>query len=114
MHQADLDYQQRIAELGLDGLKVDAADRDSARKREIAVKDKVPAVLSAIAVIGFFGVLAALFFVTIPEKNAEVIFMMIGSGVVGAFTIVLNYYFGSSSGSRLKTLALADSAKDKP
>lgn len=106
MKKADYDFQQRIAELGLEELKVNAADRDSARNREIQVKDKVPAVLATVAVVGFFGILGTLFFVTPPADNGDVIYLMIG-GVIGAYTMVLSYYFGSSSGSKFKTRELS-------
>lgn len=111
MKKADLDFQQRIAELGLEEMKVDAADRDSARRREIAVKDKVPAVLATVAVVGFFAVLGALFVIVPPKDNGDVIYLLMGQ-VSGAYAMVLAYYFGSSSGSKLKTLALSDAASD--
>lgn len=110
MKQADYDFQKRIAELNLEELKVDAADRDSARKREMTVKDRVPAVLATVAVVGFFGVLAALFLMVPPKDNGDVIYLLLGQ-VAGAYAMVLAYYFGSSSGSRIKTAALADAAK---
>lgn len=110
MKQADYAFQQRMAELDLEVLKVDAADRDSARKREMTVKDRVPAVLATVAVVGFFGVLAALFFVIPPKDNGDVIYLLLGQ-VAGAYAMVLAYYFGSSSGSAAKTTALANAAK---
>lgn len=110
MKQADYAFQQRIAELNLEELKVDAGDRDSARKREMAVKDRVPAVLATVAVVGFFGVLAALFLMVPPKDNGDVIYLLLGQ-VAGAYAMVLAYYFGSSSGSAAKTSALADAAK---
>lgn len=78
-----------------------AEDRDSARKREIEIKDKTPMVLATVSVIGFFGILILLINVDIPDKaqNAMLILLGILGGMVGA---VFNYYFGSSSGSAKK------------
>lgn len=103
MKQADYAFQQRIAELDLEGLKVDAADRDSARKREMTVKDRVPAILASVTSFGFFVTLGCLFFVVPPEKNSEIIYLLVGQGIVATYLMIYNYYFGSSSGSKSKT-----------
>lgn len=110
MKQADYDFQKRIAELKLEELKVDASDRDSARKREMTVKDKVPAVLAGVGIVGFYGLIAALFGWVPPESNREVFFLLVGqaSTIVG---MIFAYYFGSSQGSRIKDRAIEAAAK---
>jgi hypothetical protein len=44
----------------------------------------------------------AILFKTLPEKNAELVYFLIGN-LFGGFFQVMNYYFGSSSGSKEKT-----------
>ncbi|MBK8189046.1 MAG: hypothetical protein IPK79_01170 [Vampirovibrionales bacterium] len=111
LQQADNAFKTRIAELGIDSERIAAGDRDSARKREVEVKDRVPAVLATVAVVGFFIVLGALFFVIPPKDNGDVIYLLIGQ-VAGAYAMVLAYYFGSSSGSKLKTMVLGDTIRE--
>lgn len=101
--KANLEYNVTMA-------KVDADDRNSARQREINVKDKMPAVLAVFITCGFFGVLAYILVHGIPETQTEVLWFMLGS-LSSAWTGVIAYYFGSSSGSKQKTDAIAYMAK---
>ncbi len=54
-------------------------NRANARAREIAVKDRMPALLAVMLVLMFGVALWALFGVEIPEGNKAVIYSMIGS-----------------------------------
>jgi hypothetical protein len=82
--------------------QIQANDRASARQREMAVKDRTPQVLAYGSVLGFFGILTALIFVDIPPTAKDVLYVMIG--VLGTLvTGVVQYYFGSSSGSSSKS-----------
>jgi hypothetical protein len=82
--------------------KIQADDRASARQREMAVKDRTPQILAYGSLLGFFGILTALIFVEIPPTAKDVLYVMIG--VLGTLvTGVVQYYFGSSSGSSSKS-----------
>lgn len=87
-------------------------DRSSARQREMTVKDATPMILAYGVTIGFFGVLAAIMFCTIPGSSRDVLNIMLGS-LGTAWTGVIAYYFGSSSGSDRKTELLANSTRAK-
>lgn len=101
LKEADQQFDIRLKELDIDLEKVNAEDRDSARKRQIAVKDKTPAVLAYLLTLGFFCVLAALFNFTIPEANKAIIFSLTGSlGTV--WIAAMAYYHGSSRSSARK------------
>jgi len=89
-------------------LTTDAADRDSARKREVEVKDWMPSILSACVTIGFFGVMIAMMLdKSISSDYRDVLNIMTGS-LGTAWIGVINYYFGSSASGRFKDKALAE------
>jgi hypothetical protein len=104
---AELDFQKRLEELGIEKEKLAYADTDSARAREIAVKDKTPAMMAYGITIGFFGVLAFMLTSTVPETGKDALLVMLGA-LGTAWANVIGYYFGSSASSREKTKAMAD------
>lgn len=101
LKKADNDFQAHMADLGVDLERINAGDRDSARKREMAVKDHTPAVLAVFIVAGFFGVLGYLLVEGKPKEGGDALLVMLG-GLSTGFAAVLAYYFGSSAGSRSK------------
>jgi drug/metabolite transporter (DMT)-like permease len=71
----------------------------------------VTTILDFVVVVGLLllvaGILAALAFVSIPEKN-ETLFAALGGGVIGSgLTAYINWRWGASSGSAAKDAALA-------
>lgn len=98
----ETEYAKFVLEHELDLEKLAVEDRDSARKREIAVKDWVPAALAIGFNIGFFVLVFMLFRHEIPVSNRDAFTMILGI-MSGGVTSVLSYYFGSSRGSDRKT-----------
>lgn len=80
---------------------MEASDRNSARQRETAIKDKTPAILAYSITIGFFSVLFYMLNFEVPQSEREVLFVMLGS-LGTAWTGIIAYYFGSSAGSAAK------------
>lgn len=102
LKQAEYDFRARLEELGIKKEEISAEDRSSARKREIALKDKTPMVLAYLLTVGFFALIAFYGFYDIPPENRPILNVLIG--VLGAgFTGIIQYYFGSSAGSARKT-----------
>ena len=95
-----------MAELEIDLERIVAGDRDSARKREVALGDHTPKILAAAITIGFFGILFWMFVHGVPKNGNEALLLMLGA-LQTAFTGVIAYYFGSSAGSKAKTDAMA-------
>ena len=91
----------RGEELDLETLKVEATDRDSARKREIEVKDATPRQIAWVSFIGFFLILAVLMFVPVPATAKDALLIMLGT-LAGIVTSITAYYYGSSAGSARK------------
>jgi len=86
-------------ELMLELYRLDVTDRDSARK--LALVDNTPKVLSYVITFGFFGMLILNSINYLPAVNESVMNIMIGS-LGTAWVSIVNYYFGSSLGSRNK------------
>ena len=102
----DADFKTRMAELEIDLERIVAGDRDSARKREVALGDHTPKILAAAITIGFFGILFWMFVYGVPKNGNEALLLMLGA-LQTAFTGVIAYYFGSSAGSKAKTDAMS-------
>lgn len=117
LKQAEDDFQLQMTKLGFDNaeklLSIDAADRASARSREIAVKDKTPAVLAYGVTLGFFSLLWLLAFHSIPLESQRILDVMVGA-LGTAWISVVTYYFGSSLGSSEKTRILAAGTPSNP
>ena len=59
-------------------------------------------VLGAMIVAGFFILLYILVYAGIPEQNKDILNIVVGA-LIGSFTSVVGYFFGSSVGSKDKT-----------
>lgn len=63
-------------------------------------------ILAAIVVSGFFALLYFFVFVGIPVQNESLLNIAVGA-LIGSFTSVVGYFFGSSAGSANKTDIMA-------
>ena len=113
---AEQAYAVDMAKLGFKNVAdleaLAAGDRDSARKREIEVKDNTPKILAYAVTIGYFLILAALMTGNVPAGSTEILYIMLGT-LGTAWIGIINYYYGSSSSSNEKTRLLAASTPAK-
>lgn len=87
---------------GIDVAKIEAGDRANARQREIATQDHItPRALAAAIVLGFFGVIGLMIFQELPETGRDSLLVLVGA-LGAAFGGIVQYYFGSSTGSHTK------------
>ena len=92
-------FELEMEKLGVDVFKMEVEDRKSARLSNKG--DKTPAILGVVCFIGFFGILASLIFIDIPQTSQAALTVMLGSlGTIVAQ--VANYYWGSSKSSSNK------------
>lgn len=102
LKKAEQDFVIRMRELDVDLEKISNEDRNSARNREIQLKDITPKVLAGFITLGYFGVLFWMLRFGLPQGGAsEALLVMLGA-LGTAWTGVVAYYFGSSAGSRDK------------
>jgi len=103
----------------LEEKRLDIQDRDSARKREMEVKDSTPARLAFLIIGAFIAV--AVFVVAHPyiwpgTKLEPEMLGMVGA-VIGYLSAkaeqVASYYFGSSAGSQAKDATIGRMANGK-
>jgi uncharacterized BrkB/YihY/UPF0761 family membrane protein len=62
-------------------------------------------VLAGIIVVGFFVLMYILLFQNVPQNNKDMANIAVGA-LIGAFTSITGYFFGSSAGSAEKTQLL--------
>jgi len=101
----------KYAELEYKDHELVVKDRDSARQMQIATHSKMPAVLTIMVTIGFFGVLVGL--LMMPELKAnEIVLVMVGqlSAVWGA---CVAFYVSTTYSSANKNALLAQSQPQK-
>lgn len=58
--------------------------------------------LSALVILGFFGMIGLMVFKVVPSESEKVVFAMTGI-LGGGFTTVLGFHFGTSASSSRKT-----------
>lgn len=64
-------------------------------------------VLAAIIVLGFFALLYILLYVKVPADNQDILNIVVGA-LIGSFTAIVGYFFGSSAGSKEKTKLMSN------
>jgi hypothetical protein len=89
----------RLAEIELDVIRADAADRADARARHALMRDWATPALAFFITLGFFAALGFAMAFGLPEVGREPLLVLIGS-LATAWTAVVGFYFGTSNGAR--------------
>lgn len=109
LKKAEQDFTVKMAEMGYRNVealeKIAADDRASARHLQEVTRSKMPAVLAVLVTLGFFGVLGYLLVAGKPPQGGDALLVMLGS-LGTAWTAIIAYYYGSSSGSQQKDAML--------
>jgi hypothetical protein len=106
MKEIEAEFAAQMKEADIELAQIDAGDRDSARDRQVKMRDWTPTLLGLVIIAGFFGVLAAIFLYGLPETGREVLLAMVGA-LAGMTSQISNYFFGSSAGSKEKQEIIA-------
>lgn len=102
LREADNELRARLKELGVELEEVHRKDRENARAREVALRDKTPKTIAALVLGGFFLCLGALIFVDLPPSSADPVKILLGA-LAGMLIQISNYYYGTSASSSRKT-----------
>lgn len=105
--EAEVSFRKAVLDAGLEARRIAAADRADARAREVATKDRTPAVLGTAVIGGFFAVLGIMLWRDVPTQ-AETEFSILLGALATMSAAVVNYYFGSSADSAEKTRLMGD------
>jgi uncharacterized BrkB/YihY/UPF0761 family membrane protein len=70
-------------------------------------------ILAGIIVVGFFVLMYILLYQHIPQENINTANLAVGA-LIGSFTTIVGYFFGSSTGSAEKTQLLGKSTPETP
>lgn len=60
-------------------------------------KSQIRLLLGVLLIVGFIGMVGAMLFVEIPDRNADIVKVLVGF-LGGAFITMVGFYFGSSEG----------------
>lgn len=104
LKQVNADFTVEMKRLDVDLEKIASTDRSSARDMATKTTLKPQIILSTLFVIGFIAVLYGVFgggvTVTVPMKDAAMYLLgILSTGIMQ----IMNFFFGSSSGSQIKT-----------
>lgn len=111
LKQYDIELKKMYVEAGVKLEEIAAADRDSARKREVAAGDKTPRNLAYLYGLAFFAVIFAQIMmgvngVIMPSGVEKTLDMLLGV-LTGMVLGSKEYFFGTSAGSEAKTRIIA-------
>jgi hypothetical protein len=111
LKKAEQEFQIALRQASVEELRIDAGDRANARDRQIRMNDWTPSALGALVIFGFFVVLGVMVAKKLPA-GAETEFSIMLGALATMTAAVVNYFFGSSAGSKEKTRLMAYPASE--
>lgn len=107
---ADQQFAKDMRALDIDLERIGMQDRDSARKREMEVRDHTNRNMAYAYTLGYFSLLAGVMHFGIKEEVAPLINVLIGI-LSASQAAIMGYYFGSSKSSTDKNHLFATKGK---
>lgn len=115
LKQADNAFAIQMKQLGFQHEEqmagLEFKDTDSARNRQVALKDKMPDYIAGVVVIATFVLEGMLMFHALPTNVDGVILGRVLGTLDAALILVLQFYFGSSRSSQKAQDAAVDIGK---
>jgi hypothetical protein len=97
LKKADQEFAVRMRELDIDVERINAADRDSARRRQVETGDMTPAFIAAAVLLVWGYAQWVLIHNGMPQGLTEAVLARLLGMLDAAALVVLYYYFGSSN-----------------
>lgn len=114
LKKADQDFSLQMQALGFKQISdleaIAAGDRKSARDMQASLRSKVPAFLSFIVTIGYFGILVGMMMKLLVVSDSQALLIMLGS-LSTAWGMVMAFWFGTTADSGRKTDMLVKAGK---
>ena len=108
---ADQTFALQMQELGFKNVETLAAlaveNTKDARAMQVQTRSRVPAILSNVITVGFFGILVGMMYGQLKTTDNQSLLILLGA-LASAWGAVVNYFFGSSADSGRKTELLAN------
>lgn len=100
LKQLESDAKAKMAELGFthetDMARIAAGDLDSARRRNVEMRDSTPMWGFYFTSAGFFGLLTVLIFHAVPDGSRDLLCAMIGA-LGTAWTMEVKFFYGGGN-----------------
>lgn len=109
---AELDFRKFLEANKIKLEEIHAGDRRDARALLVAVRSKMPAVLSVIVTLGYFGILTSMMLGYLKVDDSQALLLMLGS-LSTAWGMVMAFWFGTTDSSGQKNALLAQSQPAK-
>lgn len=104
---AEIDFQKFLETNKIKIEEVHAKDRADARAMQIVTRSLVPATLSFLVTIGYFGILIGMMTDELHVSDSQALLLMLGS-LGTAWGMVMAYWFGTTKSSSDKNQILAN------
>jgi hypothetical protein len=108
--EAELEFAKAMSDAGIQVEQIAAADRASARDREVRTQDWTPRILAGFVVAGWLFAQWYLLHNVVDTSMRELVNRLLGTADA-ALMLVLSYYFGSSASSKTQSDTIATIAK---
>jgi hypothetical protein len=116
LKQADQAFSVQMQALGFkqvtDLEALASADRKDARAMQVAKPSRIPAALSTLVTVGYFGILIGIMRGWLSIDDSQALLLMLGS-LTTAWGAVMAYWFGTTRDSGIKTTLLAQAPANK-
>lgn len=110
LKQADQQFALQMQALGFkqvtDLEAIAAGDRKDARDMQKSTRSFIPALLSVMVTVGYFGVLIGMMTKVLQVADSQALLIMLGS-LGTAWGMVMAFWFGTTRASEVKTEMLA-------
>ena len=107
---AEIEFQKFLKDNAIKLEEVHAQDRANARNMATVTRSPIPAVLSLMVTLGYFGVLVGMMTDVLNVADSQALLIMLGS-LGTAWGMVMAFWFGTTKSSGDKNEIIARAAK---